>query len=70
MNKHTKIKMITTVICLIISLFALYTFAFIAEISKWWKIVLIVIAIFWILSGISNLIGYIRKKKERGEICQ
>lgn len=70
MNKHTKIKMIMTVICLIISLFALYTFAFIAEISKWWRIVLIVIAIFWILSGISNLIGYIRKKKERGEICQ
>lgn len=70
MNKHTKIKMITTVICLIISLFALYTFAFIAEISKGERTVLIVIAIFWILSGISNLIGYIRNEKERGEICR
>ena len=70
MNKHTKIKIITTVICLIISLFALYTFAFIAEISKGRRIVLIVIAICWILSGISNLIGYIGKKKERYEICR
>lgn len=70
MNKHTKTKIITTAICLIISLFALYTFAFIAEISKRGRTVLIVIAICWILSGISNLIGYIRNKKERCEICR
>lgn len=63
MDKHTKVKIITTIICLIISIFALYTFIFVAEVSKGWRIALIIIAIFWIVSGVSNLIEYLGKKK-------
>ncbi len=63
MDKHTKVKIITTIICLSISIFALYTFIFVAEVSMGWRIALIIIAIFWIVSGISNLIEYLGKKK-------
>lgn len=63
MDKRKKIKIITTLICLIISIFALATFVFISEVSKGWRIVLIIIAIFWIISGISNLIEYFEKEK-------
>ena len=63
MDKHTKVKIITTIICLIISIFALYTFIFVAEVSMGCRIALIIIAIFWIVSGISNLIEYLGKKK-------
>ena len=45
MEKRTKIKVITTIICLLFSLFALYTFLFVANISIGWRIALIVIAI-------------------------
>lgn len=34
MDKRKKIKVITTIICLLLSIFALYTFIFIAEVSK------------------------------------
>lgn len=63
MDKRKKIKVITTIICLLLSIFALYTFIFIAEVSKEWRIVLIIIAIFWIISGISNLLEYFGKQK-------
>lgn len=63
MDKRTKIKAFTTIICLAVSIFALYTFIFVAEVSKGWRIALIIIAIFWIISGISNLIEYLGKKK-------
>ncbi len=63
MDKRIKAKITTTIICLIISVFALYTFIFVAEVSKGWRIALIIIAIFWIVSGISNLSEYLGKKK-------
>lgn len=63
MDKRKKIKVITTIICLLLSIFALYTFIFIVEVSKGWRIVLIIIAIFWIISGISNLLEYFGKQK-------
>ena len=63
MDKRKKIKVIITIICLLLSIFALYTFIFIEEVSKGWRIVLIIIAIFWIISGISNLLEYFGKQK-------
>ena len=63
MDKRTKVKLITTVICLLFSVLALYTFIFVADVSKGWRIALIIIAIFWILSGLSNLMEYCGKKK-------
>lgn len=62
MNKRMKAKAITTIICLLLSIFALYTFIFVVEVSKGWRIVLVVIAIFWIISGISNLVQYFGKQ--------
>lgn len=63
MDKCIKIKAITIIICLIISLFALYTFIFVTEVSSGWRIALIITAIFWIISGLSNLIEYFGKKR-------
>ena len=63
MDKHIKIKAMTTIICLILSIFALYTFVFVAEVSKGWRMILVIIAIFWIISGISNLVEYFGKRK-------
>ena len=63
MDKHIKIKAMTTIICLILSIFALYTFVFVAEVSKGWRMILVIIAIFWIISGISNLVVYFGKQK-------
>ena len=62
MDKRTKVKLITTVICLLVSVFALYIFLFVADVSKGWRIALIVIAIFWFFGDLSNLMEY-RKKK-------
>lgn len=64
MDRQTKTKAITTVICLLLSIFALYTFIFVAEVSIGWRIALIVIAIIWIISGISNLIECFGKRNE------
>lgn len=64
MDKRTKVKAITTIICSILSVFALYTFIFVADVSKGWRIVLIIIAISWIISGISNLVKYFGKRKK------
>lgn len=63
MDKRTKVKVITIIFCLIFSVFALYAFLFVADVSTGWRIVLVVIAIFWILSGILNLIEYFGPKK-------
>lgn len=63
LDKRTKVKVITTIFCLIFSVFALYAFLFVADVSTGWRIVLVVIAIFWILSGILNLIEYFGPKK-------
>lgn len=62
MDKRTKTKAITTIVCLAISIFALYMFIFVIDVSIGWRIALIVIAIFWILSGILNLIEYFGSK--------
>lgn len=61
MDKRTKTKAITTVVCLIISVIALYIFGFILDISMGWRIFLILLAISWILSGIINLYTYFKK---------
>lgn len=63
MDRRTKVKTITTIICLLISILALYTFIFVAEVSNGWRVTLVVIAIFWIISGVSNLIDYFDKGK-------
>ena len=63
MDKRTKIKAITTIICLLFSVFALYTFIFVLDISKSWKVDLIIVALSWIISGISNLTEYFGKRK-------
>ncbi len=63
MTNRTKVKTATTIICLIVSIFALYTFIFVAEVSKGWRVVLILIAVFWIVSGISNLVELFGKRK-------
>ncbi len=64
MDRRTKTKVVITIICLLLSIFALYTFIFVAEVSSGWRIALVVIAIFWIISGMSNLIEYFGKRKK------
>lgn len=49
-------KKVLNVILLLASLFALYTFVFVIEIKMIWRIILIVIAIVWLISSISNLL--------------
>ena len=61
MDRRTKVKTITTIFCLLISIFALYTFIFVIDVSRGLQIILILMAIFWIISGISNLIEYFGK---------
>lgn len=55
MDKRIKIKTAVNMACLIISTVALYAFVAIADVSAGWRKVLIVIAIGWIVSGITNL---------------
>ena len=62
MDKHTKIKTATTVVCLIISLAALYAFAFLLDVSAGWRITLILLSLSWIISGILNLYFYFRSR--------
>ncbi len=63
MDKRTKTKMITTVICLIISVTALFVFVFSNTLLPGWKIALSVLSLFWILSGTLNLFEYFKKGK-------
>lgn len=46
MDQHLKIKAMANIVGLLLSIFALYTFAFVAEVSKGWRTVLIIIALF------------------------
>lgn len=62
MDRRTKVKLMTTVICLSLSIFALFTFWFSAALSLGWQIVLTIVALFWIISGISNLAEIFRRK--------
>ena len=61
MDRRTKTKAITTVVCLILSLVALYTFCFVLDVSIGWRIFLILLASSWITSGIINLYTYFKK---------
>ena len=55
MDKRIKAKAAATVICLILSLIALYVFGFLLDVSTGWRIIFILLAVFWIASGIINL---------------
>ena len=57
MDKRTKILILTNILCLIFSLISLYGFIFVIEVSKGWRLFLVVLAIGWIVSAISNLVG-------------
>lgn len=63
MDKRMKIKTIINIVCLMISIIALYAFVTLIDVSVGWRIVLIVMAIGWIVSAISNLIGYFKHSK-------
>lgn len=58
MDRRTKTKLITTVVCLAISVIALYAFLFVVEVSRGWRIFLVIIGISWLLSAILNLRDY------------
>ena len=62
LDKRTRIKVIVSTVCLIISTAALYAFAVIVDVSTGWRIALIVIAIGWIVSGILNLIECFKQR--------
>lgn len=61
MDRRTNAKAITTVVCLIVSVIALYTFWFVLDVSMGWRIFLILLAASWITSGIINLYTYFKK---------
>ena len=62
MDKRTKTKVITTIICLIISIIALCVFCFLLDISMGWRIILVLLSISWIATGIINLRTYFKKQ--------
>lgn len=61
MDKRIKTKIITTGICLALSLPALYIFLFLLDVSLGWRIFLAFLAISWIVTGIMNLHTYLKK---------
>ena len=61
MDKRVKTNVITTVVCLILSLIALYIFGFVLDITTGWRIFLILLSLSWIISGIVNLYTYFKK---------
>jgi len=61
--KHKKVKLITTIVCMALSLIALYAFCFVVDVKLGWRIVLIIISLSWIGSGTLNLIEYRKGKK-------
>lgn len=63
--KHKQVKLITTIVCMALSLIALYAFCFVVDVKLGWRIALIVIALSWIVSGILNLIEYRKKWDNR-----
>ena len=62
MDKRKKIKVITTIICLLLSIFALYTFIFVFDNGMGWKVFLIIVGICWFLSAISGFIKNLDNK--------
>lgn len=58
--RHKKVKLFTTIVCMALSLIALYAFCFVVDVKLGWRIALIVISLSWIVSGILNLIEYRR----------
>lgn len=61
-DKRTRIKTAVNIVFLMMSVVALYAFAVIVDVSTGWRIALIVIAIGWIISGVSNLIGCFKQR--------
>ena len=53
--KHKKTKLITTIVCMALSLIALYAFCFVIEVAPVRRVIHINIALGWIVSGVSNL---------------
>ena len=62
MDRRTKTKLITTIVCMALSRVALYAFAFVIDVAVGWRIALIVIAVCWLVDGTIHLIGYSKKK--------
>lgn len=56
MDRRKKVKCITSVVCLVISVVALYLFLFVAELSRLWRGILTVLAVSWIVSAIIQLV--------------
>ena len=50
-------KIIINIIGLLASLFALYTFVFVAELEIIWKVILIIAAVGWIITCTINLLN-------------
>lgn len=63
MKTRNKVKLITTIICMVLSLIALYEFCFVVEVAPVWRVILIIIALGWVASGVYNLNEY--RKSER-----
>ena len=63
MKTRNKVKLITTIICMVLSLIALYAFCFGVEVAPVWRVILIIIALGWVASGVYNLNEY--RKSER-----
>jgi len=59
--RNKKVKLITTIVCMALSLIALYAFCFVVDVKLGWRIALIIISLSWIGSGILNLIEYWKK---------
>lgn len=70
MNKRTKVKTAVNIICLMISIIALYAFSAVIDVSVGWRIALIVIAIGWIVSAVSNLIECLKQGKEKNNLLR
>ena len=62
MDKRTKTKTITTIICMVLSLIALYAFIFVLDVSIGWRIALIVVALGWLADGAMRLTVYFKRK--------
>lgn len=61
MDRRIKTKVITTIVCMVLSLIALYAFCFVLEVTMAWRIFLILLAVSWIASGITNLYTYFKR---------
>lgn len=61
MDRRIKTKVITTIVCMVLSLIALYAFCFVLEVTMEWRIFLILLAVSWIASGITNLYTYFKR---------